>query len=90
MNRDTAVPTDAATGSTDPERLIHPVPDDAGTKGARRMLSMVRGLSPDDLVVALDEPADLAVGRDVARPFSPGRYHASRMGGSWSPLEPER
>ena len=31
----------------------HPVPDDAGTKGARRMLSMVRGLSPDDLVVAL-------------------------------------
>jgi glycerate 2-kinase len=31
----------------------HPVPDDAGTKGARRMLSMVRGLSADDLVVAL-------------------------------------
>ena len=31
----------------------HPVPDDAGTKAARRMLSMVRGLSIDDLVVAL-------------------------------------
>jgi hydroxypyruvate reductase len=31
----------------------HPVPDDAGTKAARRMLSMVRGLSPDDLVIAL-------------------------------------
>ena len=31
----------------------HPVPDDAGTKAARRMLSMVRGLSTDDLVVAL-------------------------------------
>ena len=31
----------------------HPVPDDAGTKGAKRMLAMVKGLSPDDLVVAL-------------------------------------
>ena len=31
----------------------HPVPDDAGTKGARRMLNMVQGLSADDLVVAL-------------------------------------
>src|SRR6185295_16560076 len=31
----------------------HPVPDDAGTKGARRMLGMVQGLSTDDLVVAL-------------------------------------
>lgn len=31
----------------------HPVPDDAGTKGARRMLEMVKGLSPDDLVIAL-------------------------------------
>ncbi len=31
----------------------HPVPDDAGTRGARRMLEMVKGLSPDDLVIAL-------------------------------------
>jgi glycerate 2-kinase len=31
----------------------HPVPDDAGTKGARRMLSMVQGLTKDDLVIAL-------------------------------------
>ncbi len=31
----------------------HPVPDDAGTKGARRMLGMMQGLSADDLVVAL-------------------------------------
>ncbi len=31
----------------------HPVPDDAGTKGAKRMLAMVKGLSPDDLVIAL-------------------------------------
>ena len=31
----------------------HPVPDDAGTMGARRMLAMVQGLSKDDLVIAL-------------------------------------
>ena len=31
----------------------HPVPDDAGTKGARRMLEMVKGLTRDDLVIAL-------------------------------------
>jgi glycerate 2-kinase len=31
----------------------HPVPDDAGTKGARRMLAMVKGLTKDDLVIAL-------------------------------------
>jgi glycerate 2-kinase len=31
----------------------HPIPDDAGTNGAKRMLAMVRGLSADDLVVAL-------------------------------------
>jgi glycerate 2-kinase len=31
----------------------HPVPDDAGTMGARRMLAMVKGLSKDDLVIAL-------------------------------------
>jgi glycerate 2-kinase len=31
----------------------HPVPDDAGTKAAGRMLQMVRGLAKDDLVVAL-------------------------------------
>jgi glycerate 2-kinase len=31
----------------------HPVPDDAGAKGAARMLDMVRGLSADDLVIAL-------------------------------------
>ena len=55
----------------------HPVPDDAGTKGARRMLSMVRGLSPDDLVVALISgggsallslPAEgISVGRETRR-----------------------
>lgn len=31
----------------------HPVPDDAGARGARRMLDMVKGLTADDLVVAL-------------------------------------
>jgi glycerate 2-kinase len=31
----------------------HPVPDDAGTKAAARMLKMLEGLSKDDLVVAL-------------------------------------
>jgi hydroxypyruvate reductase len=31
----------------------HPVPDDAGTKAAARMLAMVKGLREDDLVVAL-------------------------------------
>ena len=32
----------------------HPVPDDAGTKAAARMLQMVQGLTADDLVVALN------------------------------------
>ena len=31
----------------------HPVPDDAGTKAAARMLQMMQGLTEDDLVVAL-------------------------------------
>ncbi len=31
----------------------HPVPDDAGTNGARRMLAMMKGLTKDDLVIAL-------------------------------------
>jgi hydroxypyruvate reductase len=31
----------------------HPVPDEAGARAARRMLDMVAGLTPDDLVVAL-------------------------------------
>jgi len=31
----------------------HPVPDDAGTNGARRMLDMMTGLTKDDLVIAL-------------------------------------
>jgi glycerate 2-kinase len=31
----------------------HPVPDDAGTMAARRMLDLVAGLTADDLVVAL-------------------------------------
>jgi len=31
----------------------HPVPDEAGRKGAERMLAMVQGLSPDDLVLFL-------------------------------------
>ena len=31
----------------------HPVPDDAGTKAAARMLQMVQGLTADDMVVAL-------------------------------------
>ena len=31
----------------------HPVPDAAGAEAARRMLAMVGGLTPDDLVVAL-------------------------------------
>ncbi|UGQ46577.1 glycerate kinase type-2 family protein [Massilia endophytica] len=31
----------------------HPVPDEAGHRAARRMLDMVRGLGPDDLVLCL-------------------------------------
>ncbi|MBV9064566.1 MAG: glycerate kinase [Methylobacteriaceae bacterium] len=31
----------------------HPVPDQAGADAARRIMEMVRGLSPDDLVLAL-------------------------------------
>jgi hydroxypyruvate reductase len=31
----------------------HPVPDDSGHRAAQRMLEMVRGLGPDDLVLAL-------------------------------------
>jgi glycerate 2-kinase len=31
----------------------HPVPDDAGMRGARRMLGLVAGLTKDDLVIAL-------------------------------------
>jgi glycerate 2-kinase len=31
----------------------HPVPDDAGTKAAARMLQMMQGLTADDLVIAL-------------------------------------
>jgi glycerate 2-kinase len=31
----------------------HPVPDDAGTKAAARILKMIQGLTEDDLVVAL-------------------------------------
>ena len=31
----------------------HPVPDDAGMSGAARMLDLVSGLGPDDLVIAL-------------------------------------
>ena len=31
----------------------HPVPDDAGMRGARRMLDMMAGLTKDDLVIAL-------------------------------------
>ena len=31
----------------------HPVPDAAGEAAATRMLTMVRGLTPDDLVIAM-------------------------------------
>ncbi len=31
----------------------HPVPDEAGEQAARRILSLVQGLGPDDLVIAL-------------------------------------
>lgn len=31
----------------------HPVPDEAGSKAAERILSLVQGLGPDDLVIAL-------------------------------------
>ncbi len=31
----------------------HPVPDEAGADGARRMLALVEGLGPNDLVIAL-------------------------------------
>ncbi len=34
-------------------QAAHPVPDSAGEQAARRMLALVRGLSPDDLVLCL-------------------------------------
>lgn len=49
------VPPHAATG---PERLAlleaaHPVPDEAGLQGTRRLMAALNGLTEDDLVIAL-------------------------------------
>lgn len=40
-------------GRIEVAEAAHPVPDAAGMKAARRMLDLVAGLGPDDLVVAL-------------------------------------
>ena len=36
-----------------PKRLVAPGPDEAGLRGAAEMMQRVRGLGPDDLVIAL-------------------------------------
>jgi glycerate 2-kinase len=41
------------TSSIEIVEAAHPVPDAAGVRAARRILKMVRGLSPDDLVLGL-------------------------------------
>ena len=38
----------------------HPVPDENGHQAAKRMLEMVKGLGPDDLVLALISGGGLA------------------------------
>ena len=43
----------AATDSIEIVEASHPVPDQAGLDAAARMMAMVRGLSADDLVIAL-------------------------------------
>ncbi|GAC1329230.1 MAG: glycerate kinase [Beijerinckiaceae bacterium] len=43
----------APTSRIEVVEASHPVPDEAGERAARRMLSMVRGLSSDDLVLCL-------------------------------------
>lgn len=43
----------AKTASIEIVEAAHPVPDAAGEAAARRMLDLVSGLTPDDLVVAL-------------------------------------
>jgi glycerate 2-kinase len=40
-------------GRIDVREAAHPVPDEAGRRGAIDMLAAVRGLGPDDLVIAL-------------------------------------
>ena len=43
----------AATRSIEILEASHPVPDEAGAEAARRIMALVRGLSADDLVIAL-------------------------------------
>ena len=43
----------APTRSIEIVEASHPVPDEAGERAARRMLDLVRGLTPDDLVIGL-------------------------------------
>ena len=43
----------AATRGIEIAEASHPVPDEAGAAAARRMMALVRGLSADDLVIAL-------------------------------------
>jgi len=43
----------ASTARIEVVEADHPVPDEAGFLAARRMMAMVHGLGPDDLVVAL-------------------------------------
>ena len=38
-------------------QAAHPVPDAAGIEAAQRIRQLVTGLTADDLVIALDEPA---------------------------------
>jgi glycerate-2-kinase len=46
----------------------HPVPDQAGADAARRMMDLVKGLSPDDLVIALISGGGSAL---LPMPFGP-------------------
>ncbi len=41
------------TGNVDLQRASHPIPDEAGVKGARRMLKLVRETKENDLVLCL-------------------------------------
>ena len=43
----------AKTKKIEVVEAAHPVPDEAGTRAAARMLELVQGLTKDDLVVAL-------------------------------------
>ncbi len=48
-----AVPTSVPTARVEVVEASHPVPDAAGEAAARRILAMIRGLTPQDLVLVL-------------------------------------